>query len=249
MRANQVLESSVGGDGHVSCRTPADRIELQARGGRVARMSDCCSPDDYRRLFSSKEAARRTRGYRRRGLDSTESPMVAALVALGVAGATVIDVGAGTGQAHLELLRHGARRAVAVDISRGYEKAAEELADEMGLADRVDRRWGDFVDIAPEIPSGDIVFANRVVCCYVEASRLMDALDAASSGVVALSFPRRHLVGRFVMGVFNRLLRLRRCGFRAFVHPREQIEGRLEAAGRTPVASGTTVQWHWSVWA
>ena len=42
-------------------------------------MSDCCDPSGYRRFFNTKEAKRHARSYQRKGLDSTEGPMVDAL--------------------------------------------------------------------------------------------------------------------------------------------------------------------------
>ena len=48
--------------------------------------------------------------------------------------------------------------------------------------DRVERRHGDFVTVAPKVPAADDVILDRVVCCYPDA-------DAPSSA------PRRSTHG------------------------------------------------------
>src|SRR3712207_7104310 len=58
----------------------------------------------YTTLFRSRRFARRlARRYRKRGLDKTAARMVAFLDAAGVRDATVLEIGGGVGEIHLEL--------------------------------------------------------------------------------------------------------------------------------------------------
>ena len=81
-------------------------------------MAGCCNPTDYRRLFSSKQARRDARRFRRRGLRGTSLDLVE--LAGDVHGASVLDVGGGVGAIELELLAAGAERATNVELSGGY---------------------------------------------------------------------------------------------------------------------------------
>ena len=132
-------------------------------------MAGCCNPTDYRRLFSSKQARRDARRFRRRGLRGTSRDLVE--LAGDVHGASVLDVGGGVGAIELELLSAGAERATNVELSGGYEETAAELIAERGVETRVERRVGDFV--TAEIEPHDVVVMHRVVCCYPDADALV----------------------------------------------------------------------------
>src|SRR5436190_16718986 len=139
---------------------------------KLAGVSACCSPTDYRRLFSRKFAARDLKRYRKRGLTGTSRALVD--LAGDVSGASVLDVGGGIGAIELELLERGAERATNVELSGGYEEAAAELLAERGLVERVERRVADFVAAADIVPH-DVVVMHRVVCCYPDVDALVGA--------------------------------------------------------------------------
>ena len=98
------------------------------------------------RVFGRRVARRDLRRLRRKGPSRTSRMLIDALVARGVEGASVIDVGAGIGSVHLGLLEAGADRAVAVDASRAYQDAARKEAEERGVGARVTHVVGDFLD-------------------------------------------------------------------------------------------------------
>lgn len=175
--------------------------------------------------------------------------MVAALRERGIDGATVLEVGAGAGTAIASMLEAGATAAVGVDISPNYEATAREFLDRRGLGDSVRWRTGDFVALAADLPVSDVVFLNRVVCCYPDMPDLVDAAAGRSQGLLAMSFPRRRLLSRIVVKTINLWLRINRNSFRVFVHDPAEIEGRIDASGFGLVASGQTPGWRWGVWA
>lgn len=210
-------------------------------------MAGCCDPTGYRQVFNSKEAARAVRAFERKGLDATAAAMIGVLRERGVTDATVLEVGAGAGTAQVALLEAGASRSVAYDISPSYERIAGALLQGRGLAERVDWRTGDLL-ADPDAPGADIVFLNRVVCCYPDMEPLVDAVAGRAGGLLALSYPRSRWLSRLGIRVINGYLRLRRVPFRVFVHPPTLIEARVAAMGMHPVASGDTRFWHWQVW-
>ena len=210
-------------------------------------MAGCCDPTGYRKVFNSREAQRAARSYRRNGLDSTARPMVEALEERGIDGASILEVGAGVGAAQIELMKAGAAACVAYDLSSAHERVGNELLEEHGLADRVEWRTADFV-ADPSAPSVDVVFLNRVVCCYPDMPGMVDAASSRARRLLAMSYPRDRWWVRLGIRTLNGFLRLMRNSFRAFVHPTDEITSRTEAAGLREVASGRTLIWEWHVW-
>ncbi len=187
------------------------------------------------------------RSFERKGLDSTAAPMVEALRQRDVVGASLLDVGAGSGTAVVTLLEAGMTKAVAYDISPSYEQVAGALFQARGLQDRVEWHTGDFL-AAGDGHSADVVYLNRVVCCYPEVIRLVDSVAGAAGRLLALSYPRRRFVMRTALRVINLLLRLRRVPFRVFAHDPTVIAARVAAAGLREIASGRGAVWEWKVW-
>lgn len=194
-------------------------------------MSDCCNPTAYRRFFNSKEAARNVRSYRRNGLDPMASSMVQYLAAQTIDGSEVLEVGGGVGAVQIELLKSGVANTVNMELSSGYEKAAEELAREEGVEGRIERRLGDFVERQDEVDPADIVVLNRVVCCYPWMERMMDAAVGKTRRFLALSVPRGKWWVKSGLALGNGYMVARRCDFRSFVHPTEAIESAATGRG------------------
>lgn len=167
--------------------------------------------------------------YRKRGLTGTSRQLVS--LAGDVRGASVLDVGGGIGAIDIELLAVGASRATNVELSEGYEEAAEQLLAERGLSERVERRIGDFVADAAEIEPHDVVVMHRVVCCYPDVDALVGAAARHATRRLLLTYPQERFWVRAGLGAMNHWLRLTRCGFRAYVHPVARIVGAAEAEG------------------
>ncbi len=102
-------------------------------------------------------------GYRKNGLGQRALAVIEFLQERGLEGKSVLDIGSGIGALHMELLLAGAERATGVDASPTNIAAAQELAGEMGLADRVEERQGDFVDLQDSVPQADIVTLDRAI--------------------------------------------------------------------------------------
>jgi magnesium-protoporphyrin O-methyltransferase len=196
-------------------------------------MSACCAPR-YRKVFSKRLARRDARRYRRKGLDKTARLIVERLAERDVADATVLEVGGGVGAIDIELLKAGAREATVVELSGEYDGEAAQLLAEHGLADRVSRRHGDFVELEAGVDPADVVVMHRVVCCYPDPESLVGAAALHARRLLALSFPRNSWwvrVGWYAVDAWFRLV----YRFASFVHPRERILGAAESMGFVPV--------------
>lgn len=196
----------------------------------------CCTPppSEYRRFFNRKVARIWLRRYRRRGLQRSARGLVR--LAGDVDGASVLEVGGGLGTLGLELLEAGAARVTNIELSSGFEDAAAELLAEKGLADRVERRVDDFVLVAGELPRHDVVVLHRVVCCYPDADGMVAASAALTGRELLLTYPRERPFLRTGFGLANVWLRLRRCGFRVYLHPVAAIDAAAEREGLTLAA-------------
>jgi magnesium-protoporphyrin O-methyltransferase len=194
-------------------------------------MNDCCNRDAYAETFGDRFARRVARGCRRRGLDRTRRRVVDFLSAHALDELTVLEIGGGIGEMHLELLRRGAKAATNLEISTGYEDEAAKLLAASGLADRVTRLFLD-IAIEPEvIEPADIVVLHRVVCCYPDYERLLSAAASHARYLLVFSHPPRTLLTRLSFGLDNLVRRLKRNDFRAFVHPPHAMVAIVESKG------------------
>ena len=92
-------------------RVTPPRLGMAVAAARTdtGRMNECCNRDAYDETFGDRFARRVARRCRRRGLDRTRRRLVDFLSAHGLEGRTVLEIGGGVGEVHLELLRRGAR--------------------------------------------------------------------------------------------------------------------------------------------
>ena len=149
--------------------------------------------------------------------------MVGFLEQEGIAGATVLEIGGGVGEIHIELLRRGAERAVNLELSPAYDAEAARLAGEAGVQGRVERRLHDIAVDPDAIAPADVVVLHRVVCCYPDYERLLGAAAAHARRALVFSHPRRNLISRVIVGAENLGFRLARREFRVFAHPPEAM--------------------------
>jgi 2-polyprenyl-3-methyl-5-hydroxy-6-metoxy-1,4-benzoquinol methylase len=157
--------------------------------------------------------------YRKRGLDKTARRMVDFLEQRGIEGLSVLELGGGVGEIQIELLKRGAASAVNLELSPAYEEEATTLLQEAGLAGRVERRLYDIAAAQDGVEPADVVVLHRVVCCYPDYARLLDAAAGHALRLVVLSHPPRNAISRLIVAAENVIFRLLRKEFRTFAHP------------------------------
>ena len=190
-----------------------------------------CCDQDFERLFDEREAEHDLAEWRRRGLPAATSELIDALRTDGIEGATVMDIGAGVGMVHLELLNAGAAGAVDVDASSAFLAAARAEAERRGLADRVEYRFGDAVELATTLPPVDLVALDRVICCYPDLHALLGVAVAGGPRLVGLVHPSDGPWARGSMVFFNAVSRLLRRHHSFFVHRRAEMDRFMGEAG------------------
>lgn len=194
-------------------------------------MSGCCDPHGYDDLFGARFSRHVAKRYRKRGLDRTASRMVDFLASQGIEDASVLEIGGGVGEIHLELLRRGAGRATNLELVDSYDRDAAALAADAGVADRVTRRQLDLATDPDAVEPHDFVVLHRVVCCYPDHQLLLRAAASHARRALVFSHPPRTLAMRAVFGTENLLFRARRMSFRTFVHDPDSLAEAARSGG------------------
>jgi magnesium-protoporphyrin O-methyltransferase len=193
--------------------------------------------------FGERDARNDLRDLRRKGPPRTTRWLIDALAEGGVEGWSVLDVGAGVGAVHLELLDAGASSAVDVDVSASYVAAARDEAARRGHSERVSHQVADFVAAAPEIEPVDAVVLDRVVCCYGDMVALVTLSAERARRRYGLVYPRDSWWIRGLMSIANAGSRIVRSRTRIYAHRTEAVDGLIRAAGLEPRFRRTTIFW------
>jgi SAM-dependent methyltransferase len=179
---------------------------------------DCCAP---RRDPAKRPAVKLAR--------LLESQLESAVVE----GRSVLELGCGRGELAAELASAGAARVTGVDLSPHNVEAARQMAAEDGLSDRMEFRVGNAAEAT--LPAHDVVVHHRVICCYPDPKTFLHNSIAATGSVYGFSMPRsRGLVGIMVrVGLLfeNVGHRIKRRGFRAYMHDERLIDATIRSAG------------------
>ena len=215
---------------------------------RINSSQRCQCDQDFERLFDDREAARDLRAWQREGLPNSTAELIEALRREGVGGAAILDVGAGVGMVHLELLAAGAASAVDVDLSNAYLAVAREEAERRGLDGRVAYRYGDLVALAAELPPADVVTLDRVICCYPDLSGLLRAAMIPGPRLIGLVHPTDGWWMRASMNFFNLVSRLLRRGHFFYTHRQAEIERLMREAGFVERHLGGSRVWRVAVY-
>jgi 2-polyprenyl-3-methyl-5-hydroxy-6-metoxy-1,4-benzoquinol methylase len=194
-------------------------------------LASCCNPRGCDSFFTARLARRAAQRYRKKGIDKTAQRMLAFLEQRGIAGATVLELGGGVGELQIELLKKGAARAVNLELSPAYDEKAARLLRENGVEDRAERRLHDLAADPQRVEPADVVVLHRVVCCYPDYERLLQAAAEHARRLLVFSYPPRNVVSRLAIGAQNLFFRLRRTEFRTFAHPPARMLAVVEERG------------------
>ena len=206
-------------------------------------MASCCDPRGCDRFFGRRFARRMAVRYRKRGLGTAERSIVDYLEGEGLGGATVLEVGGGVGELHVEVLKRGAAHAVNLELSPAYDEEAARLLAETALEGRVERRLHDIAVDPDAVEAVDVVVLHRVVCCYPDYERLLGAAATHARRALVFSYPRRNPISRAIIAAENSFFRLSRQEFRVFAHPPEAMLAVLGEHGLAPRFAHEGVAW------
>ena len=207
----------------------------------------CAQCEGIERRFDGPRALRQLRRYRKRGPSKTTRRLLASIIELDPHGRSFLDIGGGVGARQHGLMKAGATGGTAAEASNAYLDAARDEATALGHADRILYVGGDFVEMQDRVQPADIVTLDRVICCYPDMPALVDASASRAVRVYGLVYPRDTRLARLAIGAVNLLHWLGRHPFRAYVHPTEAVEARIEGHGLTRVWRSSTLLWQITV--
>ena len=205
--------------------------------------------DAAERQFSQKRAAKDLAQYRAHGPGSTTRLLLEGLANAGPLHGRLLDIGSGIGALMFELLDRGLTSAVGVDLSSAHVATASKEASRRGRSDSTRFVQSDFLDVASQLPSADIVTLDRVVCCYPEYERFLDESLRHADHYFALSYPRDLWYVRTWVGVENLGRQITRNQFRSFVHSVSAMEAVIDRSGFTRLSRDWTRTWCADVYA
>jgi len=203
----------------------------------------CCDEDMLRLEHEGSHAGEDLENWSTGRLHAASQELIDVVRAEGIAGAALLDIGAGVGAVHLTLLEGGAATAIDVDASREYLATARKEAERRGLAGRVKYRYGDVVELAVELPPADIVTLDSVICCYRHLAPLLAAAVRHGPRLVGLTYPRDVWWMRAFMRWFNLTSALGRRPDRYFIHRHARLNRLMADAGYGSVHEGGTRAW------
>src|SRR2546425_5702889 len=171
--------------------------------------------------------------YKSKGLTASTEVLLGLLTENGLVGKAVLDIGCGTGFFALETLRQGASSCIGVDLSSAAIHEANEFAKESGLQDRA--RFEVANAASSQQPPSDIVVMDKVLCCYPDADSLVKTASTSSSELLGFVVPRdeglmKPMI-RVGIGLINLVERLRKTGFRLYLHPLRSLDRLLDDNG------------------
>ena len=183
------------------------------------------------------------RRFRRRGPEPVQCKLLAGLAAAGIDGASVLEVGCGTGYLHRRLLADGAAYAVGIDVAGGMIAHAEAATRKAGLTERVTLLTGDAVQRAAELDPAELVLLDKVLCCYPDISPLLTTALTRCQRLLAVVIPRPNLVVAVAWRVLISVFKLFGSRFHPYYHNWRRARQTITAAGFERVFAGHTLGW------
>jgi magnesium-protoporphyrin O-methyltransferase len=195
-------------------------------------------------IFTERVSKHDSRKFRRRGLDVRARRLLNALDRkVGLTNKTTLEIGIGAGGFTVEMLKRGASAAVGVDAITNQLQQAQLLAQEAGVADRLELQTGDATEIGEQVPASDVVVLDRVVCCYPDWRALLDTASSHARAAIAMTYPRQAWYTSMWVSSANAGMRLLRRTFRLHLHSPRAMQDALRAHGLVPEVIG-----HRGVW-
>jgi magnesium-protoporphyrin O-methyltransferase len=183
------------------------------------------------------------RRYHEKGPKKETTILVEALLSEGVEGSSILDVGGGLGVLEFELIKGGASSATNVEASSAYIDAAREEASRQALSAQIQHIHGDFVDLAPDVPSADIVTLDKVVCCYDDMESLVRGSVGKAKRLYGLIYPRDTWWVKVGTEIENLFRKLKGSDFRVFVHPTKEVDSLIKETGMRVLFDHELVDW------
>lgn len=136
-----------------------------------------------------------------------------------ITGATVLDLGCGTGRYSVEFAKRGAARVTGIDFAPSMVAFSQRMASEMGVADRCEFICGDVLTLSLR-QTFDIVAALGLFDYLSEPVSVVERISSLTSRVFVASFPSHG----FLWGLQRRIRYNWMRGCSIYHYTRDQLE-------------------------
>ena len=190
--------------------------------------SQCQAIEDF---HNQKVVSQELERYLKNGPDEPTQNLIAAIQKEGIQGLTLLDIGGGVGAIQHALLQSGVEHATGVEASKAFIQAAQAETQRRNLTDRVSHHYGNFVDLAENIPPADIVTLDKVICCYPDMETLVELSAERARKIYGLVYPYDTWYNQIIEALENLFFKITRNPFRIFVHSHQAVEAILVRHG------------------
>lgn len=204
---------------------------------------DCCDHcQESGDLFDKETARDELRSYRKSGPPNKSTRLlIDALKTLDLQGKTLLDVGGGVGMIPWELLEEGLSTSLSVEASSPYLEVAEKEARRRGFGQQTSFEYGDFVELASDLPEADLVTLDRVFCCYPHRDRLVRASTSKATRWIGVTYPKVRWYSTLISGMAAVYCWARDMDFRLYIHP--GIDEAIQSEGFELFYQVETILW------
>lgn len=205
---------------------------------------DCCTHCEATEdIFGLKSAKKSIKKYRVKGPEKITGLLLEAIKRLGLSNSELLDIGAGIGVLHHELLGGSVNKVTHVDASQAHIQMAQEEDQLRDHAHPISYLHGDAVELADQLPVSDIVTLDKVLCCYPDWESLLQISANKTRDYYAISIPRDQWYVKLVMSFGNMVQKFKGSAFRVFNHSSELIEEKMATLNFTRVNHIETIAW------
>lgn len=200
----------------------------------------CLAVDDF---FSGKRARKKYKKYLKSGADQSTKKLIQALIDKDVNGSTLLDIGGGLGAIHHELIEAGASHAKCADASTDYIAISKKEGERCNHSEKLSYHFGNYIDLADEIGTADIVTLDKVICCFDDMKELVASSSSNANKLYALIYPREKWWTRLFVNIGNLVFTILGNGFRVHLHPDSEVEAIVTRNGFERVFYYNNILW------
>jgi len=206
-------------------------------------MPCCCPHSQSASKFFSLFAKSYRRRFNKKGFERSQRQLISGINKAGKDDKSLLEIGCGVGYLHQMLVEQGAKSALGVELSANMIIEAKGWARQRGLDKQLSYLEGDFIDLAEDINSMDMVIMDKVICCYPDAERLVQHSLEKCKQSIAVSYPRKTWYTRLGVQISATILKLFGSNFRPYVHDPELIETWILQQGFKKIFQDQTTVW------
>lgn len=208
----------------------------------------CCQCQGIEKMFDKKTALKELKRFRKKGVNKTTGLLLDAILKEGIKGFNFLDIGGGIGIIQHELINKGATKGTSIDASDAYLEVARGFAHEENIANKMNYRHGDFIELSKDEDAVDIVTLDKVICCYDDMPSLVNKSSRLARKIYGVVYIREVWWTKLFLPLMNLYPKIMGNSFRAFIHPTKKVEAIIINNGLKPLFYKTTLFWQVAVY-